>query len=179
MCCYCDYSISTLSLLLFCNLINARYYLEDFTHIYPLHNVFTCLNNKISNKDSIKNLLCCESLFSFLFNQPRALEKQRRDNLLSDRLEIEGLGIYFAKEPHHPQFTNSPMYIEVINFCGSQPCSTSRGQRYYGLIELGPRTSGRKIFKILQRPIVDEEWILRCPILHEALMPCHTLASGS
>ena len=116
VCYYCEFSISTLILLLFCNLINATYYLEEFNHIYSLLNVFTRLNNEISYKDSIKNLLCCELLFSFLLNQTRALEKQQRDTLLSDRLEIEGLGIYFAKEPHRPQVTNSPVYIEDYKF---------------------------------------------------------------
>ena len=100
----------------------------------------------------LKNLLCCELLFSFLLNRTRALDKQQQDTLLSYRLEIEGSGIFFAKETHRPQVTNSPMYIEVINFCGSQPCSSSRGQRCYGIIELKPRTSVRKLFyiKILQ-----------------------------
>ena len=116
MCQYCDYSISTFFLLLFCNLINAAYYLEDFTHIYSLLNIFTRLNSEISYKDSIKNLLCCELLFSFFLNQTRALEKQQRETLLSDRLESDGLGIYFAKEPHRPQVTYLIVYIEVINF---------------------------------------------------------------
>ena len=53
------------------------------------------------------------------------------------------------KNSHRPQVANSPAYIEVINFCGSQPCSPSREQRYYGLIELKPRTPVRKFFKIL------------------------------
>ena len=77
----------------------------------------------------------------------KSLEKQQRDTLLSNRSEIEGLGIYFAKEPHRPQVTNSPVYIEVIIFCGSQPCFPSRKQRYYGLIELKPRTSRSKAFQ--------------------------------
>ena len=55
-------------------------------------------------------------MFSFLLNPTRALEKQQRDTLLSNSLEIEGLGIYFAKEPHQPQVTNSVVYIEVIIF---------------------------------------------------------------
>ena len=75
----------------------------------------------------------------------KSLRKQQRHNLLSDRSEIKGLGIYFAKDRHHPQVTKSLVYIEVINFCGSQPCFPSRGQRYYGLIELEPRTSVRKL----------------------------------
>ena len=148
MCYYCDYSVTTLIPLLFCNLINATYHLEEYTHIYSLHNVFACLNIETPCKNSIKNLLCCESLFSFLLNQTRALEKQLRDNLVSDRLESERLGIYFAKEPHRPQVTNSPVYIEVIKFCGSQPCSPSREQRYYGLIELKPKTPVKTLFKI-------------------------------
>ena len=59
---------------------------------------------------------CWEILFSFPFNPTKALEKQQRDTLLSNSLEIEGLSIYFAKEPHRPQVTNSLVYIEVINF---------------------------------------------------------------
>ena len=94
-------------------------------------------------------------MFSFLLNQTRALEERQRDTLLSDRLEIEGLGIYFAKEPHRPQVTNSPVYIEVINFCESQPCSPSREQRYYGLIELEPRTSVRKLLPKFDFPNVN------------------------
>ena len=77
----------------------------------------------------------------------KSLEKQQRDTLLSNRLEIEWLGIHFAKEPHRPQVTNSPVYIEVINFCGSQPCFPSRKQRYHGLIELKPRTFHSKAFQ--------------------------------
>ena len=49
---------------------------------------------------------------------------------------MEGLGIYFAKEPHRPDVTNSLVYIEVMNFYGSQPCYASRERQYYGLIEL-------------------------------------------
>ena len=110
------------------------------------------MNDEISYKDSSKNILCCELFFSFLLNQTRAPEKQQRVTLLSDRLKIEGLGIYFAKEPLRSQVTNSLVYIEVINFCGSQPCSPSCEQRYYGLIKLEPRTSvfSKLFFKILQ-----------------------------
>ena len=78
--------------------------------------MFNRFNNEISCEDSIKNLLCCELLFSFLLNQTRAPEKQQRDTLLSDRLEIERLGIYFAKGPHRPQVTKLLVSIEVINF---------------------------------------------------------------
>ena len=80
----------------------------------------------------------------------KSLRKTATRHLLSYRLEIKGLGIYFAKDPYRPQVSNSPVYIEVINFCGSQPCSPSREQRYYGLIELKPRTYVRRLFKILQ-----------------------------
>ena len=88
----------------------------------------------------------------FLINPTRAAEKQQRDTLLSNSLESEGLGIYFAKEPHRPQVTNSFVYNEVINFCGSQPCSPSREHWYYGFIELEHRTFVRKLIKILQQP---------------------------
>ena len=77
-------------------------------------------------------------------------EKQQRDSLLSNGLEIEGLGIYFAKEFHRPHVTNSLLYIEVMNFCGSQQCSPSREQRYCGLIELENKTFVRKFTKSLQ-----------------------------
>ena len=140
-----------------CNILNAN---EEFKHDYSLLNVFTRVNNEIFQKDSIKILLCCELLFSFLLNQTRALENQQLDTLLSDRLELEGLNKYCAKEPHRPQVTNSPAYIEVINFCGSQPCSPSREQRYYGLIELEPRNSGRKLFQ--NSTGIDEENTLSC-----------------
>ena len=86
----------------------------------------------------------------FFLNPKRAPEKQKRDTLLSNSLEIEGLGIYFAKEPHRPHVTKSLLYIEVKNFCGSQPCSPSREQRYYGIIELEHKTFVRKPTKILQ-----------------------------
>ena len=82
----------------------------------------------------------------------KSLEKQQRDTLLSDRLEIKGLGIYFAKEsppPSSRKFTSVPWGYKF--FCGSQPCSPSREQRYYGLIELRPRISVRKLLKILQK----------------------------
>ena len=106
---------------------------------------------KHPTKIELKTFFVAKLLFSFLLNQTRALEKQQRDTLLSDRLEIEGLGVYFAKKPHRPQVTNSLVYIEVIKFCGSQPCSPSREQRFYGLIELEPRTSVRKLFNILHK----------------------------
>ena len=151
VCYYCDYSISTLILPLFCNLINITYYFEAFKPIYSLPNVFTHSNKEISYKGSIKNFLCCELLFFLPHQSNKSLrKKQQRDTLLSDCLEIKGLGIRFAKESHHPQVTNSPVYIEVINFCGSQPCFPSREQRYYGLIELKPRSPVRKFFKFLQ-----------------------------
>ena len=51
--------------------------------------------------------------------------------------------IGFAIERHRPHLTNSIVYSEVIKFCGSQPCSSSREQRYYGLIELEHSTAGR------------------------------------
>ena len=54
LCYLCDYSISTLILLLFCNLIDATYYLEVFKYISSVLNVFTRLNNETSHKDSIK-----------------------------------------------------------------------------------------------------------------------------
>ena len=116
VCYYCEYSVSTHILLIFCKLKNVTYHLEVFEPIYSLLNVFTRLNNETSHKDSIKNLLCCDLLFSFLLNQARAQEKQQRDTLLSDRSEIKGLGIYFAREPYRPQVINSLVYIEVINF---------------------------------------------------------------
>ena len=52
----------------------------------------------------------------FLLNLTRAPEKQQRDTLLINSLEIEAFGIYFVKEPHRPHVTNSLVYIEVINF---------------------------------------------------------------
>ena len=147
MCYYFENCTSTLILIIFCNLINVKDYFKAFKHIYSFLNVFIRLNNEISYKDSIKNLLCCELLFSFLLNQTRALEKQQRDTLLSNNLETEGLGIYFAKEPHRPEVTNSLVCIEALNFCVPQPCSPSREQRYYDLIELKPKISVRKLFQ--------------------------------
>ena len=128
--------------------IILKYY-NLFKLIYSIHNVFTrCIINfppKIQTKHSLLRITV------FLHtSSSKSLEKQQRDTLLSDRLEIKGLGIYFAKDPHRPQVANSPAYIEVINFCGSQPCFPSREQRYYGLFELKPRTSVRKLFKIQQ-----------------------------
>ena len=102
---------------IFRNLIKATYYLEEFKHIFSLVNVFTLLNNEISFKDSIKTFFVSNYCFpSYSINQTRALEKQQRDTLLADHLEIEGLGIYFAEEPYRPQVTISPLYIEVLNF---------------------------------------------------------------
>ena len=43
-----------------------------------------------------------------------------------------------------------PCKLRLKDFCGSQRCSPSREQRYYGLIELKPRTPVRKLFKIVQ-----------------------------
>ena len=113
--------------------------------MYSLLKVFIRLNNEISYNDSIKNLLCCETLFSFLLNRTRALGKQQQDTLLSNHLEIEGLGIYFAKEPYRPRVINSLVYLEVRKLCGPQPCSPSCEQRYYGLYELKLRTPIRKL----------------------------------
>ena len=74
------------------------------------------------------------------------------------------------KNPHRPQVANSPLYLEVINFCGSQPCSASREQRYYGLIQLKPRTSIRKLFKILQWP-----WAGQFPLIYLLQLPINCL----
>ena len=67
------------------------YYLEVFKHIYSLLNVFTHLNKfhtKIQLKPSLLRIIV------FLPPQTsRSLEKQQRDTLLSDRLEIKGLVI--------------------------------------------------------------------------------------
>ena len=119
-------------------------------------------------------------IVSFPLNQTRALEKQQRDTLLSDRLQIEELGIYFAKEPRRPQGTSSFVYIEVINFCGPQPCSPSREQRYYGLFELEPRTSVRNIFQNSTKSHKDFAVSLKKSYMRSnhdlALVYCHTCA---
>ena len=149
MCYYCDYSISTLILLLFCNLINATYYLEQFTHVYSLHNVFTCLNNEISYKDSIKKPSLLRIIVFFPPQANKSPRKTATRHPVEQSFRNGRVRHIFCKRTRRPQVTNSLVYIEVINFCGSQPCSPSRGQRYYGLIELEPRTSVRKLFKIL------------------------------
>ena len=133
-------------------------YSNLFKLIYSLHNVFTSWILNLPPKIRIKHSLLRNIVFLHTPSS-KSLEKQQRDTLLSDRLEIRELGIYFAKEPHRPQIADSHVYLEVINFCGSQPCSTSREQRYYGLIDLKPRTSVRNLFKILQRGNSDDSII--------------------
>ena len=63
------------------------------------------------------------------------------------------------------------MYIEVINFCGSQPCSPSREPRYYGLIELKPRTPDRKLNNILQWT----SWVGYFPLIYLLRLPTNYL----
>ena len=133
------------------NYLMQRNLFEVFKPIYSLLNIFTSLKkNKLSLEDTKKKRSLGRIIVFLHTPSNKSLAKQQRDTLVSDCLEIKELGIYFAKEPHRPQAANSPAYLEVINFCGSQPCSPSREQRYYGLIELKPRTSIRKFFKNLQ-----------------------------
>ena len=63
VCCYCDYSISTLILLIFCKVINVTYCLEVFKLIYSLLNVFARLKNEIPYKDSIKTFFVVNYCF--------------------------------------------------------------------------------------------------------------------
>ena len=63
-------------------------------HIYPLNST---LSSKYSNKHSLLQIIVSLHTLS-----SKSLEKQQRDTLLSDRLEIKGLGICIAKESPTP-----------------------------------------------------------------------------
>ena len=105
-CYFCDYSISTLILLLFCSLTNATYYLKESKHIYSPLNVFTRLNSEISYKVSIKTFFVANFCFLSYSIKQEPLEKQNLDTLLSDQLKIERSGIYFAKKTPPPSSHN-------------------------------------------------------------------------
>ena len=154
----CYYCASPLMLILFHNLFTFSRALY-----YRLYIIFTWKIRIPTKKfpDFLQFKLSLLRTIVYLLNLTRAPEKQQRDTLLSNSLEMEGLGIYFAKETHQPHVTNSVVYIEDINFCGSQPCSPSPGQRFYGLIEMEHRTSVWKLTKILQFSSIEAIiWVL-------------------
>ena len=84
---------------------------EVFKPIYSLLNIFTSLK-KINFPSKIQKKPSSLRIIVFLHTPSnKSLEKQQRDTLVSDRLEIKELGIYFAKEsppPSSRKFTRVP-----------------------------------------------------------------------
>ena len=62
----------------------------------------------------------------------------------------------FKRRAYCPQVTISFVYIEFVSFCGSQLCSPSREQRFYGLIKVESKTSVWRPIKILLQAFVQK-----------------------
>ena len=134
--CVCYYLFSDYPLpTIWCNLINATYYLKYsnlFKLNYSFHNVFTRwiihFPPKIQTKLSLLRIIV-----SLLTSSSKSLEKQQRDTLLSDRLEIKGLGIYFAKEsppPSSRKFTRVPWGYKFLWISAVLPVSWATVLRF-------------------------------------------------
>ena len=84
---------------------------EVFKPIYSLLDIFTSLK-KINFPSKIPIKTSLWRIIVFLHTPSnKSLEKQQRDTLVSDCLEIKGLGIDFAKEsppPSSRKFTRVP-----------------------------------------------------------------------